>query len=190
MKPEYCVVEYCGRQRQGKTTLMVADLVYKALSPDYEFQFKPHEVYANFQINLPGVNCYSNDKMLEWLTWARRRNLEHVCLLLDECSQPPLFYARNSMDRLQTALVTSAWQMPKRQWLFLYSSNIGNSVDVQLRDATWLTIMPLEYHHGATRELDYIDFAVIHAYEVWTDNLIFTGCKDIQELFDSGKMVI
>lgn len=189
MIAETAVYEYSGVQRIGKTTLMVADVMNKLLNPAYGYDYKPNEVYVNFWLDIDGVNICNNEKMLDILTTARRDKWRHKVYVVDECSQPPLFYARNTRDTLQTELVTSLWQMPKLQCQMLYSSNIGNSVDIQMRDATWYSILPMKYHHNPERNKDYIDFRVVHGYEVWTADYRYLHPAVTQQFFDSYKPI-
>lgn len=188
---ENAIYEYCARQRMGKTTLMVADLANKLLSPDYDYGYIPDEVHCNFSLFIPGVHCWTNEQMLEILMKAKKERWRHKVYLVDECSQPPLFYARNTSDKTQTELVTSLWQMPKLGCNMLYTSNIGNSVDVQQRDATWYTIMPYKYHHDLTdRRNEYIIYRVIACYDMWCGDWRYNYPAETQKLFDSFKPII
>lgn len=182
------IYEYTGRQRTGKSTLMVADLLLKLLNPEH-YSYKAEECYANFWIDVKGINLGDNDQMLEWLLKAKKERWQHKVWLVDECSQPPLFYARNYASKRQTELVTALWQMPKLFNQFLYSSNLGNSVDVQQRDATLMSVMPLRYHASESRDEDYIYYTVMSAQELWMRDFYFYGCKQIQEKFDSFKPI-
>lgn len=184
------IYEYCGTQRKGKSTLMVADLMNKILNPAFGYSYVPDEIFANFNIFISGVHCLNNEKMLEILTRAKRENWQHKVYMIDECSQPPLFYARNSMDKLQTELVTSLWQMPKKGCICQYTSNVGNSVDVQMRDATHITIMPYRYNSNPVRELESIDYRVIHGYDCWYFDETYLQPAYTQKFFNSFKAVL
>lgn len=184
------IYEYCGIQRTGKTTLMVADLVLKLLNGRAGYDYKPDEVFVNFTIRIDGINCVNNTDMLRILTRAKNERWRHKVYVVDECSQPPLFYARNSRDKLQTELVTSLWQVPKLDSVFLYTSNVGNSVDVQQRDATWFTVMPLKLHRDQTGKPSRIDYRVISGYEMWVQDESLLTVPEIQSLFDSREPVI
>lgn len=187
---ECAVYEYCGIQRSGKSTLMVADTMNNFLNPYAGYDYKPDEVYCNFWLDIDGVNCCNNEQMLHVLTKARKEKWRHKIYIVDECSQPPLFYARNSRDTLQTQLVTSLWQMPKLGCQMLYSSNIGNSVDVQMRDATWYSILPIKYYHNpADRSKEYILYRVVHGYEIWERDMIYRYPALTQQYFDSFKPI-
>lgn len=180
------VVEYCGIQRKGKSTLMVADIVLvfmnKRVRPLY---YLPDEVYCNYPLHIDGVHCGTNEQMISWLQKAREDKWEHKLFSLDEASQPPLFYARNTKDKLQTELVTSLWQTPKLKCTFLYSDNIGNSVDVQQRDATWYSVLLLEYNDHCNPDFISIDYRVVSNYGLWFDDYTLEHVAIIQELFDS-----
>ncbi|MDD5189517.1 MAG: hypothetical protein PHE50_00560 [Dehalococcoidales bacterium] len=180
---EYGIYEYCGIQRSGKTTLMNADICFKFLNKhDYAFAYEPKDIYVNWVMDITGVNCVDNEQMKWVLLKAKKENWIHKAFFVDECSQ--IFYARNSRDLNQTELVTSLWQMPKKGTVCGYSSNVGNSVDVQMRDATWYCVLP-KYIKGEVRELDKIKFKVAHAYEVWERDGIFHKPAYVQTIFDS-----
>lgn len=184
------IYEYCGVQRTGKTTLMVADLLCKLLNPYAGYDYKPSEVYANFTIKVDGINCINNQAMLQVLMRAKNEKWRHKIYVIDECSQPPLFYARNTRDRLQTELVTSLWQVPKLDSVVLYSCNIGNSVDIQQRDATWFTVMPMKIYRDREGLPCKIDYRVISGYELWYQDYTFLAVREIQKMFDSREPVI
>jgi phage terminase large subunit-like protein len=187
---DYAVIEYTGVQRVGKSTLMVSDILLKGLSPDYAYGYKPEEIYANYFIDIPGVHCGTNEQMVVWLQRAKREVWRHVWFSIDEASQPPLpLYARGFSGKEQTELVTSFWQIPKKGCVLQYTSNIGNSVDIQARDATFLTICVLKYNHGLTRDLDSIDYTVINNYDQWTYDERFHAPALVQSVFDSFQAV-
>jgi len=183
------IAEYCGIQRSGKTTLMMADLMLKLLVEE-RFGYERKEVYSNFFIDIPGVNNLDNEGLLWTLEKAKDQAWMHKVFLIDECSQPPMLYARNSRSELQTKIVTSAWQIPKKFSTILYSSNPGNSVDVQLRDATQLCLMMMGYERNSDRKLEAVNFRVIHAWEQWQYDLRFSDPAGIQDYFDSFKPVL
>jgi hypothetical protein len=187
---EYSVIEFCGVQRHGKTTLMVAFLCEVMMGDGYVFDYKPHEVHANFNLYIPGVHCWNNEDMLQILLVARKEKWTHLVFLIDECSQPPLFYARNSKDKVQTELTTALWQFPKCGNCCCYSDNPGNSVDVQMRDATHYTIIPYKYHRDG-KNGDTVEYAVVDSFNQRTSvGNVMGGLEKYQKLFDSWKPVV
>ena len=177
------VNEYCGIQRCGKSTLMVKDLVMKLIPAGYA----PGDVYANFRIFVDGVHCLSTEALIEAVFRIKEDKERHKVILFDEAGQ--FLIARGYKDKEQTRFASFAWQMPKRDIVMLYGSNVGNSADVILRDATWLTIMP-QYFPGPTREEDYIVSAVIYNYDGRTARGIVTPeVWRYQELFDSYEPI-
>lgn len=180
------VVENCAEQRKGKTTLMMADLLLKFLNPYSGYDYKPTEVYTNFVTYIDGINNGNNERMLAWLIQAKAEKWRHKIWLVDECSQPPLFYARNFKSVKQTELVTHLWQMPKKDNIFEYTSNPGTTVDVQQRDATWYTQIPTYYHHSEiSRDLDYIEYTIVKNYEGWYKDDILRHVNIIQATFNT-----
>ena len=177
------IYEYSGIQRCGKSTLMMRDLVEKILPAGY----RSEDVYANFRIFLEGVHCLSNEAMVEAILRLKRDRARDKVLLFDEVGQE--LKARSYGDKLQTEVVSFAWQMPKRGILLLYCSNVGNSADIILRDATWVTVMP-RYVHGVTRDEDYIKASVIFNYDCRVMRGVkVTGVARYQELFDSWEPI-
>lgn len=185
IRPEYTIVEYCGIQRTGKSTLMVADLMNKLLNPDWDFGYKPEDVFCNFPLYIDGVHVLNNQRMKDCLLYAKENKWTHKVFMVDECSQPPLFYARNTRDVTQTELVTYLWQVPKLGNTFQYSSNVGNSVDVQQRDATWFTVMPMWYEHSENREEEKIVYRAWHNYEIWEIEEEYLYPAETQHWFSS-----
>lgn len=187
---ECAVYEYTGIQRIGKSTLMVRDIMRELITPEYEY--KPQDVYVNFWLDIDGVNCLTNEQLLIVLLKAKKERWRHKIWGVDECSQPPLFYARNTSDKKQTELVTSLWQMPKLDNNFHYTSNVGNSVDVQQRDATWFTIAPFTKEiNPLTGRLEAIRYYVGKNYDGWMNEEFFDqpALGLIQTLFDSKKPI-
>lgn len=183
MNPRWIgLYEYCGIQRCGKSTMMVKDLVVKLLG-----QYDPSDVFANFRIFIDGVNCMETEALVQAVFRMKKDKLRHKIIMFDEAGQ--FLLARGYKNDEQTKFVSFAWQMPKRDIIMLYASNIGNSADVILRDATWLTVMP-QYHAGQTREDDYIQSAIIYNYDCRIARGIITrGISKIQELFDSFEPI-
>ena len=177
------VYEYCGIQRCGKSTVMMCDLVSKILPAGYRTQ----DIHANFSIKIPGVHCMHNDELIQKILAMKRTKVRNQVIMFDECGQE--LRARGYMDKVQTEVVGFTWQMPKMGWLFMYCSNVGNSADIILRDATWYTIMP-RYYHGTTRLDDAIELSVIHNYDARiTRGIWVRGFQGVQDLFDSYEPI-
>jgi len=171
------VQEYCAPQREGKSTMLVRDLVTKLL-PAY----RPEDVYSNFKIFIPGINHLENKDLIEAVFEIKRKKYRHKVICFDEVGQE--LRAREAMKPIQIEFVTFAWQMPKRDISLLYCSNPGNSADIILRLATRQTIMP-KYIHGIRRELDAIRAWVIFNYELKIAEFTVWNLVPFQNLFDS-----
>ena len=185
-------VEYCAPQRQGKSTLMVRDMV--SLLPHY----RPEDVYANFVIRIPGVQCLENKDLIEAIFQMKANKERHKIILFDEVSQE--LRARDSMNKRQTELVTFAWQMPKRDITMLFCDNPGNSADVILRLAAAQTIVTRYYKvqrpdlPDALRTLeirkdDYIAAGIINNWDRKGGRMKFTNIAPIGELFDTFEPI-
>jgi len=181
------VYEYSAPARLGKSTLIVADCCNKLLNPAYygEYCYLPGEVFSNLWFDINGIHFMHNEQMLEVLMRAKTERWPHKVFIIDECSQPPLFYARNTRDKIQTELVTSLWQMPKLGTHLLYSSNVGNSVDIQQRDATFWSILPFKYVHAEKRCDDKILFNACNGRDLMTNGHEYLGCELTQSIFRS-----
>lgn len=152
------VYEYCGVPRCGKSTMMVKDLVSWVLANG---RYDANKVWCNFVVDISGVHCLETEELIEQIFKIKASEEREHVMIFDEVGQ--FFMARSYKDRRQTDAVTFAWQIPKRGHILMYGSNVGNSADVILRDATQFTIMP-RYFHGDRREDDYIEFALIKNY--------------------------
>ena len=177
------IYEYCGIQRCGKSTMMIKDLVTRMIPAGY----KPENVWANFRIKIPDVHCLETMELVEEVFKMKGEKLRDKVILFDEVGQ--FMVARGYGNKYQTDFVNFAWQWPKRNWVMQYASNVGNSADLILRDATWVTILP-KYFHGATREQDYIESWVCFNYDCRVVKGIITpGVSRYQELFDSYEPI-
>lgn len=117
--------------------------------------------------------------------WAARER--NIALIFDEVGQ--FMLARGYKDKRQTEFVKHAWQMPKRGWIMQYASNVGNSADIILRDATWVTICP-HYVKGPTHYDDYIRFGVLYQYKrKKVTGLVLRNPWYWQQFFDSDQPI-
>lgn len=171
------VQEYCAPQREGKSTMLVRDLVTKLLP-----LYRPEDVYSNFPIFIPGIHMLENKDLIDVVFEIKRKKIRHKVICFDEVGQE--LRARESMNKVQTEFVTFAWQMPKRDICLLYCSNPGNSADIILRLATRQCLMP-KYHKGYCREDDYILAHVIFNYELRISQWCIWNLVPFQNLFDS-----
>lgn len=170
------IYEYCGVQRCGKSTMLVADLLR------IQDEHPSFPVYCNFECYIPGVKILSNDDMVDNILRIKRDKVRNVIILFDELSQ--VLSGRGYSNKVQTEVASFLWQMPKRGIILLYTSNIGKSVDLIIRDATWFTIMP-NYKPGLTREGDWIEFFIIDNYGLRMSRGELHNIIDLQGLFDS-----
>ena len=175
--------EYTGIQRCGKSTVMIHDLTEKVLPAGYQ----PDDVYANFDVFIEGIHIMENHQLIDQILRIKRDRLTNKVILFDEMGQE--LKARAYSDRVQTEVVSFAWQMPKRGIILMYCSNVGNSADVILRDATWITVMP-HYLKGATHEKDSISLTVIYNYDCRIQTgLCLPNVHKYQKLFNSWQAI-
>lgn len=152
------IYEYWQIQREGKTTLMMRDML--RLNTFHGFEWP--RFHTNFRVYIPGVNSYHSRDLLQRIAQAIRDKETHLVFVFDELGQ--FLGARTYMQEFQTEIANDLWQFPKRDLIFMYSDNIGLSADKVIRLATWESIMP-HYYHGPTREEDYIVADVIKNYQ-------------------------
>jgi len=163
--------------------MMVKDLVTRILPAGY----KPENVWANFRIRILGVHCLETMDLVQAVFDMKSRKSRDQVIMFDEVGQ--FMVARGYKDKDQTAFVNFGWQMPKRNIIMQYASNVGNSADLILRDATWVTVLP-KYFHGATREDDYIESWVAFNYDCRVvQGIVTPGVSRYQELFDSYEPI-
>lgn len=180
--PYQGIYEYCGIQRCGKSTKMMYDLVVKLGK-----HFKPEDCISNFMIFIEGIEVYNNEDLLQRIVDMKNRKETHKVVLYDECGQSLM--ARGYKKEIQTEIVSFAWQFPKRDLIWLYGSNIGNSTDIILRDATWVSVMP-HYFSGETRDKDYIISDIIFNYDARVIRGVVThGVCVVQEYYDTEEPI-
>lgn len=150
-------------------------------------EFEWSDVHTNFRIFADGVHCYSNEGLKEAIRKIKRDKIRHQILIFDEVGQELM--ARGYMSKEQSELCAFAWQGPKRDIIWMFASNPGNSADVILRDAAWQSIMP-RYFFGETHEDDYIVSDIIHNYECRISRgIVRLGVSRYQEMFDSFEPI-
>lgn len=182
------IYEFLGIQRTGKSTLMTHILLNILLNPEY-YDYRPFEVIANYTIDIDDINCLRSEQMIDYFIKVYEERIRHRIWVIDEASQPPWFYARNTKDKRQTKGALSFWQQPKRRSPILYSDNIGNSVDIQQRDATWFTIIPVELIRGNDGKPYALTFRIIANYEMWFADYVTYGIDLTQKLFDTYEPI-
>lgn len=200
------IIACVERPRKGKTTVMTALLIDQYLNDEWmldhfdpywnvqtgkyeEYLYDPQDVYANYFIDIKGVNCLTNDEMIAYLKAEIKAQTQKKIILIDECGQ--LLPALNYHDKKQVAIVRSFQQYPKLYKFLVYASAPGksNGVDPNLRMITKYVLDNFTYHHDKDRNKDYIDFRVNNDDEDWDEAVKFLGPARIQKKFDSRRPV-
>lgn len=181
-KIEPCIVDYSGIQRCGKSTMLVKDLFQLKLA------MPERKTYVNFALEMPDCLCMANEQMLEFLITAMERKIRDINVGVDELSQ--ILTGRGYAKERQTRIASSLWQMPKRGWFFLYTSNVGASVDLIIREATTYTVLP-KYIFGenGNREKDKIDYWAVSNYEQGLEKGIEYNVAYYQRFFDTWQCI-
>lgn len=182
---EVGIYEFLGIQRTGKSLMMTSFLLNHVLM---DYGYTPEETYLNYTLAIDGVNCMRSEPMIELFIRSYDERITHKVWVIDEASQPPWFYARNTKDKRQTKGALSFWQQPKRRSPILFSDNIGNSVDIQQRDATWYTIMPMGLTWEDRKPVS-VDIRVISNYEMWYADYRYYGITIARELYDDREPI-
>lgn len=125
-------------QGQGKTLSMVA-LIKNFLNPR-KYTYIPHEVIANFQLNIEGVHVVNNDTMRKYLYKMITEGLRHKIVAITEIDR--LFPARFWQDKNQTSAILGLWQDEKLFSRIIWDAHIGSSVDLLLRQTSQYEILP------------------------------------------------
>ena len=177
------VYEYWGIQRVGKTTVMVRDILMLNEYSGYAWD----EFYTNFKVFIPGVHCMNSQALMETILQTMKDKIPHRVFVFDELGQ--FLGARNYRDLYQTKIANSLWQFPKRDLIFMYSDNVGNSADIVIRLATWEVIAP-RFYSGKTRDKDYIIVDVIKNYMCETvRGIVIPEVNYYQRLFDTRQPI-
>ena len=79
------VYKFSAAARMGKSTLIVYNLVSKALNPYFYpfFSYEPDEVYSNLWIDVPGIHCGSNEWLLGILEKAIKEGWTHKVFIIE-----------------------------------------------------------------------------------------------------------
>jgi len=175
------IYEYSGIQRCGKSTMLTAE-AFRIVKKN-----QPSRIISNYFIDIPKVEYFNSRLLCHEIIKIKDTKQFDILILFDEMSQ--YLSGRGYSDKSQTNVASFCWQMPKRRIVLLYSSNIGKSVDLIIRDATWQTILP-SYHATNIRANDYISYVVIDNYSLWfTKNNILRRLEWIQKQFDTRQPI-
>ena len=175
-----CIVEYSGAQRSGKSTLLVRDIART------KYLFPECNILTNFRLDLPDTTTFSSDNLIQEILRIKRDKLRKIIIGFDELSQ--VLTGRGYSNKLQTDVSSFLWQMPKREIALFYTSNLGKSVDLIIRLATFWTLLPI-YFPGSNRLNDYILYRLIRRdCPPWEDR-IATNLVPIQNLFNTREEI-
>ena len=123
-------------QDQGKTLIGVALLLQLCNLYGYE----PAECYGNLVINLKGYHPMTSQGMRDLMGRMVRERLQHKVLFFDEINR--VYPARFWKDQERTQELLTVWQDEKMFTQIIYTTHVGNSVDILVREATQIILVP------------------------------------------------
>ena len=125
-----------GQQDCGKTaSIVAADLEHMTWDG-----YRPDEVYCNFKLKVPGVNCLNNKQMVAFITDTVKNGIKHKIINITEADR--VFPARFWQSREQTEALIGLWQDEKLFNLVYYDAHSGTGVDVTLRNVRQIAWIP------------------------------------------------
>lgn len=121
----FCMIRgYLGKERQGKTYSMIRDAT---------LEHRGRPIYANFNVNIPGVECHRLENPLQIV------ELESCLLLLDEIW---IWFPSFLWKRIPEHVMWRLGQQAKRGVDMYYTSQFYGRVFKTIRELTW----ELVYH--------------------------------------------
>lgn len=123
-------------QDQGKTLCAVAQAVQLVRKGSYQ----PEEVYGNVSLAMPGSHFLCSDDMRQLMGDIVRQGRRHLILLIDEINR--VYPARFWSDKERTMELLTIWQDIKSFMQIIYTTHVGNSVDLLVREATQFVMVP------------------------------------------------
>lgn len=142
-------------QDQGKTLTGVALLRWLITQGGY----CPDEVHANVALTMPGAHIHTSKDMREIMGSMLHNGWQHKILFIDEINR--VYPARMWKDPERTNELLTVWQDEKCFHWIIYTCHVGTAVDVLVREATQIVIVP-----KFNRERDCIDLTVINSLDL------------------------
>ncbi len=127
------VVGVYGWQDSGKTLFMVA----KALDLARRYRFDGY--VGNLRMGLPGFLALDMLGMRGYMRRAVEEELTNRLVLIDEIDR--VFPARFWSDKKQSEALIGLWQDEKMGNVVIYTAHLGASVDLLVRQSTWMVVL-------------------------------------------------
>ena len=142
-------------QDQGKTLTGVALVRWLVTEGGYA----PGECYGNVALSMPGFNRLNSNGMRELMGQMVTGQWRHKVLFIDEINR--VYPARMWKDPERTGELLTMWQDEKCFHWIIYTCHVGTSVDILIREATQIIIVP-KYR----KERDIIELEVINSLDL------------------------
>lgn len=171
-----------GRQGSGKTTLMVAALLYHVTQESYQ----PNECAGNVSVPVleeQGYRRLRNLEVAEYVGEVARLGLRHRVILVDEAAR--VFPARWWGDREQQEALIGCFQDEKLFNCVYVGAHAGSAYDKLLRDARMRTVVP--FYNGA--QPDELVYTVIDDRSRCISHGVLHGVRRVQALYDRWEFV-
>jgi len=123
-------------QDQGKTLCAVAQAIQLVLKGSYH----PDEVYGNVKLTMPGSHFLNSDDMRQLMGDIVKQGRRHLIIIIDEVNR--VYPARFWSDKDRTLELLTIWQDVKSFQQIIYTTHVGNSVDLLVREATQFVNVP------------------------------------------------
>lgn len=130
------IVGIKAAQDQGKTSLMVACIVYLIKRGGY----RPDECYSNVDIRISGFHALNSEDLKKYVAEMIVNKYRHKIIGLDEVDR--IFSHRFWNDKKQTEALLGLWQDVKLFNYIFWTAHLGRAVDLLLRETTQMELIP------------------------------------------------
>lgn len=130
------IIGFKAWQDWGKTSLMVKTMLWLMAWGGYE----PREVFSNVKVEIEGFQYRSSEGLAEALRVMSLKRVQHKVIGIDEADT--VLSHRFWADKKQTEALLVLWKDIKMFNWFLWTAHRGPSVDVLLREATQVLVVP------------------------------------------------
>lgn len=179
-----------GRQRKGKTTLLVGKVVNlvehgRAQPGEPVYKYKTSQIYSNLRLfrpdgtELADYHYMKNREIRQFVKTMVENGLNHIIIIVDEIDR--VFPHRFWNSKEQTEALLGLWQDEKLFVEFFGTAHIGKGIDLIIRES-----MQFEYivsRKGVNKRSNTLEYTVINIL----DRRIYAGVmyhvKLIQSLF-------
>lgn len=121
--------------------------------------YEGSECFGNVAVSLDGYQALSSMGIRSVMRALVTKKLRHKVVLIDEINR--VYPARFWSDKDRTMELLSVWQDEKCFHWIIYTTHVGTSVDVLIREATQIILVP-----KFDREADEVRLSVINSLDL------------------------